>query len=481
MSFGEKLTKLRKEEGMSQEDLANSLNVSRQAVSKWESNSSYPETDKIIAICKLFNCSMDELIGLKEGKGKKNNKILDSVNKFFDLFIKGIKLFYSMTFKQKIKCLFEMLFYGIILFVFFLILNDILIEIFRNLFYLIPDELLFILIQTFKGILYLIFLIVGVCVLVKLYRIRYLDYYEEYDNKKQNLKNEEIIIEEKQEPKINIKEEKIIIRDPDNGFKPISWMKNCFIIIVKMILSCLAFGLAIAFVVLIACNIFVIYFMNSGLLILYIFLVILGIIIGIYILLEIIIKFIFDMKQSLKRLFVMFILAMLIIGISSGFFACELTTFSIIDKPEYNNLIYEEKIEIQDNLIITSLDDYNTEIIIEEREDILIEFYGSEYNISPIYTFTDDVYCRENYGNRDNAVLSKTYTYYNYYDYFNGNTFNDFLRNSLKLLEEKKIITDDLLFSVETKIYISKDNYEKLKQNLNSCVYRSYEIYDYNN
>ena len=119
----------------------------------------------------------------------KNNKILDSVNKFFDLFIKGIKLFYSMTFKQKIKCLFEMLFYGIILFVFFLILNDILIEIFRNLFYLIPDELLFILIQTFKGILYLIFLIVGVCVLVKLYRIRYLDYYEEYDNKKQDLKN----------------------------------------------------------------------------------------------------------------------------------------------------------------------------------------------------------------------------------------------------------------------------------------------------
>ena len=100
------------------------------------------------------------------------------------------------------------------------------------------------------------------------------------------------------------------------------------------------------------------------------------------------------MKQSPKRLFVMFILAMLIIGISSGFFACELTTFSIIDKPEYNNLIYEEKIEMQDNLIITSLDDYNTEIIIEERDDILIDFYGSEYNISPIYTFTDDVYCR---------------------------------------------------------------------------------------
>ena len=66
MSFGEKLAKLRKEKGMSQEELAQELNVSRQAVSKWESNSSYPETEKIVQICKLFNSSMDELIGLKD-------------------------------------------------------------------------------------------------------------------------------------------------------------------------------------------------------------------------------------------------------------------------------------------------------------------------------------------------------------------------------------------------------------------------------
>ena len=73
MSFGEKLAKMRKEKGYSQEELANLLNVSRQAVSKWESNNSYPETEKIVAICKLFECSMDELIGLKEGNVKKEN------------------------------------------------------------------------------------------------------------------------------------------------------------------------------------------------------------------------------------------------------------------------------------------------------------------------------------------------------------------------------------------------------------------------
>ena len=62
MKFGDKLIKLRKKHGLSQEDLANKLNVSRQSVSKWESNNTYPETDKIVQICNIFNCSMDDLI-----------------------------------------------------------------------------------------------------------------------------------------------------------------------------------------------------------------------------------------------------------------------------------------------------------------------------------------------------------------------------------------------------------------------------------
>lgn len=66
MSFGEKLTKLRKEEGMSQEDLANSLNVSRQAVSKWESDGAIPEIDKLIALSKIFEVSIGWLLGVEQ-------------------------------------------------------------------------------------------------------------------------------------------------------------------------------------------------------------------------------------------------------------------------------------------------------------------------------------------------------------------------------------------------------------------------------
>ena len=96
MSFGEKLAKLRKEKGISQEDLAQELNVSRQAVSKWESNSAYPETEKIVLICKFFDASMDELIGIKETKEKHSNYYYDNLKNILNEFIKGIKMFYNI-------------------------------------------------------------------------------------------------------------------------------------------------------------------------------------------------------------------------------------------------------------------------------------------------------------------------------------------------------------------------------------------------
>lgn len=62
MTFGEKLYKLRKSHGLSQEALAEKLNTSRQAVSKWENNNGYPETEKIILIGRLFQVTLDDLL-----------------------------------------------------------------------------------------------------------------------------------------------------------------------------------------------------------------------------------------------------------------------------------------------------------------------------------------------------------------------------------------------------------------------------------
>ena len=62
MTLGEKLSKLRKEYNYTQEQLADILGVSRQSISKWESDIAYPETDKLVKMGKLFDCSMDYLL-----------------------------------------------------------------------------------------------------------------------------------------------------------------------------------------------------------------------------------------------------------------------------------------------------------------------------------------------------------------------------------------------------------------------------------
>lgn len=63
MYFGKNLQFLRKmRNGMTQEELAEKLCVSRQTVSKWELGSIYPEMGKIVELCELFNCTMDRLI-----------------------------------------------------------------------------------------------------------------------------------------------------------------------------------------------------------------------------------------------------------------------------------------------------------------------------------------------------------------------------------------------------------------------------------
>lgn len=68
MNFGEKLYKLRKEKGFSQEELAAQLNSSRQAISKWENGQGFPETEKLLMLGNIFEVSIDYL--LKESSEK---------------------------------------------------------------------------------------------------------------------------------------------------------------------------------------------------------------------------------------------------------------------------------------------------------------------------------------------------------------------------------------------------------------------------
>ena len=73
MNLSDNLKRIRKENNLSQEQLADKLGVSRQSVSKWESGQAYPEMDKVLQLCQLFNLNIDELLNqnIKDVNNKK--------------------------------------------------------------------------------------------------------------------------------------------------------------------------------------------------------------------------------------------------------------------------------------------------------------------------------------------------------------------------------------------------------------------------
>ena len=92
MSLGERLTKLRKEHGLSQEEVADKLNVTRQTVSKWETDASLPDFDKIVPLCNLYEIESNELL---TGNKKESEQVLEDTkdNKSKKVLILSISIF----------------------------------------------------------------------------------------------------------------------------------------------------------------------------------------------------------------------------------------------------------------------------------------------------------------------------------------------------------------------------------------------------
>ena len=92
MEFNEKLQELRKQKGMTQEELANALYVSRTAISKWESGRGYPNIESLKAISKFFSVTLDDLLSsdeililAEEDRNQKEQRLCDLVYGLLDL------------------------------------------------------------------------------------------------------------------------------------------------------------------------------------------------------------------------------------------------------------------------------------------------------------------------------------------------------------------------------------------------------------
>ena len=100
MTFAEKLKSIRKQAGLSQEQLAEKLGLSRQAVTKWETETGIPDIENMMAISALFDISIDELLSNERGMKKSDEYLFESVTEYdidepkrYDMKFGGAKQF----------------------------------------------------------------------------------------------------------------------------------------------------------------------------------------------------------------------------------------------------------------------------------------------------------------------------------------------------------------------------------------------------
>jgi len=389
-NFSENLKKIRKDNNMSQEQLAEELGVSRQAISKWESALAYPEMDKIINLCDKFNLNIDDLLHKDIREIKKEEESKKNLNKYVDDFLKfitnTINLFSNMSFKSKIKCLFEQFIISLILFIVFLIVGSIFQSLLSGVFRFIPDKIYFV----FHSIIKLIYVIfsfsISLMIIFHIFKTRYLEYYEKIKqdvNFKEKTEDEENIKINKQN-KILFKknESKIIIRDPKhseykfiNGLSKIivgfiKFFALCFSLILFVILVTLVFGFVISFLIHKTGLFFI------GLLVLFLALIIINVDC-----ILVILNFIFNRKNDKKKIIWSIIISLVFLGVGSGMIPLGLLNFEYIENDE--KLLKTDYIEfdMNDNLFFEIYYDFDAEIeyIESDISNIKIEYQVNKY------------------------------------------------------------------------------------------------------
>ena len=355
--FSENLKKIRKEHNLSQEQLADELGVSRQAISKWESSSAYPEMDKIIALCDKFNLNIDDLLhkDIKEVKGEEEskNKVNNAIKDFLKFITDSVNLFINMSFKSKIKCLFEQFIIILILTMASNFIERIISRSFIRLINFLPDKIVNFFGNTLDVILTISLLIASIIILVHIFKTRYLDYYVKEDKEEQD--NEEDKKEETKKDKIELKKEnKIIIRDPKHS--EYSFMN----IVLKLIILIIKFFL--------------------------------------------ILNFVFNRKNNKKLIILGFIISIITIGIGCGLIFIGSLNFELLETNETMLTTKITEYDMKDNLII-NMNNTDIEYIESNNNNIKIEYKYNKFCI--LEEYNDDKFIIANTNCRNINKIGK--------------------------------------------------------------------------
>lgn len=444
MNFSDNLKKIRKQHNLSQEQIAEKLGVSRQSVSKWESGGAYPEMDKMLQLCQLFNLNIDDLLNQDIKEVNNNKQAKNNINKFIDDFLafitKTIDMFSSMSFKQKVRCLFEqILVMGIISLVLF-ILSSIILTIFRNIFSFVPFYILNPILQFITSVCLILSLLLGIVLVLHIFKVRYLDYYV--------IVKEDKVVEQEEDNKIFLekKQQKIVIRDPEHsGYKFISSLLKCLLFLIKIVIFFIASFFCLSLIVLVISVIVSLLFIKTGIMFLGTFILLISLIIINVVILKILYNFIISQKNHKTKLALCFLISLILFGVGGGLMLIGITKFDIIDNISLDNET-TKTIEMNDNLAFID-NNLSIDYVESNDQDVKIVVNTSDYYLVDVVNHTD---------------------IYHFYYYSNSSKIMDLIRKQIKNINDKKIVDYS---SYDITIYTSKENIIKLQDNAHTYYY----------
>ena len=447
MNFKDNLKKIRKDNNLSQEELAEKLNVTRQSVSKWESGVAYPEMDKVIQICKMFNLNIDDLLNkdIKEVNEAKESKSI--FNKYVDDFLgyitKAVKVICSMSLSQIIKCLLEQGLIVLILLMVFGILGSIGSTIVSSIFGMLPYGVYHAIFGLLDSIYIILATIISITIIVHIFKIRYLDYYEieekEVEDKKEKVVEE---VEEEEEPQTKEAKKdktKIIIRDPKHsGYGFIGGLAKCILLVIKFFVACILMGAFASLVGEAITLILSFIFIRTGLTFLGAFVGLLGAILITVVAIYILFNFIVDKKSKIGFIFISLLISLIAIGSGIGLFVAGIKDYHMADDNDSRYIREVVKYDMNDSLVIDSI--HNVTFKESDRSDVKIEIIHTDYTSVKVE-------------NKNNII---SFDFNDTYDGF------DIVRNAIDDINDKKLVDYG---RTDIVVYASQENIDKLVNN----------------
>lgn len=459
MKFGENLQKLRKEKGISQEQLAEQLGVTRQSVSKWESGNSYPEMDKIVAICNLFHCDMDVLINkdITEEREKKDassvvKEIFSGVTNYVK---KTIYLFEHKSLKDIIKMCAQVFIIICVILLFaipFMLLKEIVV----SLFYTGNNWFSIFFAKFWNFIFNGGYAILAIATFLYIFKIKFLDneeiIVEEVEDKTQN--SEEVSEDNSSKTassKSSEKKKVKIIKVKKNDFSLLDLLVKAITVCLKCLFVLFLIPIIIGTIMLLIGLVLLIVLIFKGLFLAGPILLFLGGIVFAIVLIELMLDFIFNLKFSKRRIIITIISSIVVSSIGLGLSIWYFLNLNVInDVPTSFKTETKEEIYTMTDDFLIHYDDYsfNTRFVednsLTNQVRVRIDYY----------TIANDVSLERT----DNEV-------YLNYEAVDGVNIKQITDSIIKDLKHNKIHTYDQLGQVSITITTSKINVDKIQDN----------------